>query len=276
MQIVILVLVGLFLVTSAQAASAEGRVFYDGFESGVHDPVWVDGYSDGPGIIPAAGNKGHDGTLLPKAGQRQMECWYGTANQDLWYCKNIPISTMYTNEIFIRTWMRLDQDVQHNQGSMAHLLRWVGSPGSQIAMNMVSDGSGGSVSFQADNMWQNTWPSNSPCYLGFFTGIGDRQWHKHEQYLNNATHVYKLWQDDVLICTLSIPQINVHFPAFTPLNNWGSPKPTDNNTHFYFDEIEVYSDLGTGGSGSMLNGDITQGGSSDTTPPSSPVNLRVQ
>jgi hypothetical protein len=275
MQIVILALVGLFLVTSAQSASAAGRVFYDGFESGSFGSGWADGYADGPGIIPPAGNKGHDNLVLPIAGQRQMECWY--IMPDNWYCKYIPISSLYANEIFVRVWVRLDQDVQTDQGSMSHLIRFYGE-GSGGATQVVTSllGGGGTVLFQTDAIWNSVWPSGSPIRMPFLPGLGDRKWHKYEQYINNTTHVYKIWQDDVLMGSLSTSNINVHFPAFLPLHNWGSPKPTDNNTHVYFDEVEVFSDLGTGGSGSMANGDITQGGSTSTTAPPAPTNLRVQ
>jgi hypothetical protein len=277
MQIVILALAGLFLVTSAQSVSAAGRVFYDGFESGSFGSGWADGYADGPGIIPPAGNKGHDNLVLPIAGQRQMECRYGTANTDTWFCKYIPINALYRDEIFIRLWIRLDQDVQSNQGSMAHLIRFYSGGGgaTDILTSMIGDGAG-SAQIIADALWNNVRPSGSPKYYSFSPGLGDRKWHKYELYLNNVTHVYKMWQDDVLKISLSDATINAHLPAFIPLHNWGSPKPTDNNTHVYFDEVEVFSDLGTGGSGSMANGDITQGGSTSTTAPPAPTNLRVQ
>lgn len=275
MQIVTLALVALFLVTSVQATSAAGRVFYDGFESGSFSSGWADGYADGPGIIPAADNKGHDNLLPPVVGQRQMECWYIMPNN--WYCKYIPISSLYANEIFVRVWVRLDQDVQTDQGSMGHLIRFYGE-GSGGATQVVTSllGGAGKVVFQTDAVWNSVWPAGSPISMPLLPGLGDRRWHKYEQYINNTTHTYKIWQDDVLMGSLSNPNINVHFPAFLPLHNWGSPKPTDNNTHVYFDEVEVFSDLGTGGSGSMANGDITQGGSSNIAPPASPVNLQVR
>jgi len=270
-------LVVLLGVSINQAFAAGGRVFYDGFESGSFAAGWADGYADGAGIIDPAGNQGHDNTVLPVAGQRQMECWYGTSGTNTWYCRFIPIDTLYTNEVFVRIWVRLDQDVQSDQGSMAHLIRFYGEGSGGATEVVTSILGGGNVLFQTDAVWQSVWPSNSPVTTPFNPGIGDRKWHKYEQYINNATHVYKIWQDDVLLASMSEPQITVHFPAFLPLHNWGSPKPTDNNTHVYFDEVEVFSDLGTGGSGSMANGDITQGGGPppDTTPPAAPTGVTI-
>jgi hypothetical protein len=261
-------------MATARTASASGRVFYDGFESGNFDAGWSDGWSDGPGLIPPAGNKGHDNLVLPVSGNRQMECWYGHAGTDTWFCKYISIDSLYTNEIFIRLWMRLDSDVQSNEGSMAHLLRFYAGGGgaTDILTCMIGDGAGSSQII-TDALWNGARPTNAPQYYSFSPGVGDHQWHKYELYLNNSTHLYKIWEDDVLKMSLSDPMINFHFGSFIPLHNWGSPKPTDDNTHFYFDEVEVFSDLGAGGAGSMANGDMTQG--SSTTAPSAPLNLRV-
>lgn len=246
-------------------AHAAGRVFYDGFESGSFDPGWSSGWADGDGIIPASGNKGHDNTVLPEAGNRQMECWYENPAGNTWFCNYIAIDTLYTDEIFVRLWMRLDQDVQANQGSMAHILRFYAGGGliTDVLVEMLGDNSGNVANTQliADAVWNSNRPSNSPQFYSYNPGIGDNAWHKYEMYLNNATHVYKLWQDDVLKMSLSDAMINYHFGNFIPLHNWGSPKPTDLNTHFYFDEVEVYSDLGSRTfTGTMAAGDIADTG----------------
>lgn len=233
-------------------------------QSGSLGAGWASGFADGDGTVPAANNQGHDGLYAPVAGSRMFECSYGTAGTDTWFCNYIPINALYTNEMMIRIWIRADTDVQGNQGSMAHLLRLYqgGANASDILTSMIGDSSGNEANtlMIADALWGGVRPANSPQYYQWNSGIGNHQWHKYEMYLNNSTNVYKLWEDDVLIMSVSDPMVTFHFQNFIPMHNWGSPKPTDNNTHFYFDEVEVYSDTGTGGIGSMAAGTMTQGG----------------
>jgi len=274
------VLTIILLLCNIDVHAATGRVFYDGFESGSYATGWESGFADGDGTIPAADNQGHDGLHPPVAGSRMMECRYGNASTDTWFCRYIDIDAMYTNEIFIRLWMRLDTDVQANQGSMAHLLRFYSGGSHDILTSMIGDGSGNEANTQmiTDALWSLTRPDGSPTYYDFASpGVGDREWHKYELYLNNSTNTYKIWEDDVLLMSLSDAVINVHFANFLPLHNWGTPKPTDNNTHFYFDEVEVYSDLGSGTvTGTMAGGDIALdggGGGGASTPGSMDVKL---
>lgn len=56
-------------------------------------------------------------------------------------------------------------------------------------------------------------------------------------------------------------------------SNWSDVHDAVN--YLYFDEVEIFSDTGTGGSGSMSAGTMTQGGG-DTTPPAAPTGLGVQ
>ena len=283
MQIVILVLVGLFLVTSPQTASAAGRVFYDGFESG-NTNQWND-YGAPPNnqdrcvVVTTA----TDRVLGPYAGTRMVRC---NADGTKSFPDNSEYETLvapvqnYTNEIFYRVWHRPDANVDNTVGStwkMFQIRYWDGTQStyrdlfdavSSTAPGSACHGFGNAGSYVMNSYWGGA-PGDNSC---------DRtKWSKTEYYINQATSVVKVWHNDALIRNETIPNMSGKKwnDTLRIVGNWATSHDAVN--HLYFDEVEIYTDLGTGASGSMANGDITQGGGgTSTTAPVAPMNLRVQ
>jgi hypothetical protein len=99
-------------------------------------------------------------------------------------------------------------------------------------------------------------------------------WHTIEYYLNAATGVVKVWHDHVLVRDdKGLAVGNDRWSPFYLTSNWSDAHDAVN--HLYFDEIEVFSDTGTGASGLMSDATVSVGGSQSKTP-SAPQNLGVK
>ena len=69
-------------------------------------------------------------------------------------------------------------------------------------------------------------------------------WHKVEYYFNHATGSIKVWHDGILIRNDTVSFNSQKWLPFYLTSNWSDGH--DNTNYIYFDEIEVYSDTGTG------------------------------
>lgn len=80
----------------------------------------------------------------------------------------------------------------------------------------------------------------------------------------------RIWVDDVLVHETTDHDLSLFDGGFTIDSNWSGSdgmRIHDTTNYLFFDEVEIYTDTGTGASGSMSAGTVTQGGSSDTTAP---------
>ena len=176
---------------------------------------------------------------------------------------------------------RPDSDVDQKQGSK--LFRGPGAISfSAIQFEQGADPSFLSTIFKSNNQQIGT--TNWGCGSGFRNG----QWHQFEIYLLKSTAgssngLARIWTDDQF-CWEAInqntddPQGAEYWDEFHMMSNWSISEvgwDHDAANHIYWDEFEIYSDTGTGGTGSLSTGTVTQGGS-DTTAPAAPTGLGVQ
>jgi hypothetical protein len=153
-------------------------------------------------------------------------------------------------------------------GNENELYTFYASPGSSPETLMASNGGIGMPTFWSSaeaTVVKNTW--------------NKFEWYAKEGDASNGK--VKLWVNDVLVWDWTGNTVSAggSWSPFRIGNNWsgGSPgsRDHDTNNHMYVDEVEIFSDTGTGATGSMSAGTITQGGS-DTTPPAAPTGLGVQ
>ena len=180
----------------------------------------------------------------------------------------IPTSN-YSNELFIRVRVRLDSDHDTSFGSAKKLLRmfyWDGNSATyKDSFEVVY---GGAFGYQCNS------GNGGDCNAYWGDASGDNtgtpgSWHKVEQYFNSATGQVKIWHDGVLVKDQMVGKTGNKWTPFYLTSNWSDAHDASN--HVYFDEVEVYSDNGTGASGSLSNATVSGGGSSASNGGSSPV-----
>jgi len=247
---------------------AAGRVFYDGFESGVVNAAWR---SDGGSPLCSVVSSSVDGLAGPYAGTKMVSCNHSTsANFD-----NLVLDTnTYNDELFIRTRVRVDRDMDRTVGSSKKILRffyWTGSVYHDM-FAIIRPASGlNNESHSQLNVTEDT-------YWGGASGdntANSSSWHKVECYIRQSTGAMKVWHDGVLVRNESgLNYVGVKWSPFYITSNFADAH--DGSNHVYFDEFEVFSDLGTGATGLMSSATITQGGTaqSTATAPAAPSNLQ--
>lgn len=240
---------------SGNHAQAAGRVFYDGFESGSVDAAWR---SDGGSPFCSVVSTSLDGVTGAYAGSKMVRCAHGVEDSSVF--DNLVLDTdNYTDELFLRTKVRVDQDMDKTTGSGKKILRW-----------FVWDG----VSTYHDlyEIIRQTNGLNNECHSQFNVtentywgdAVGDNTavtsgWHEVEYYIKHSTGQIKVWHDGVLIRNESgLNFVGAQWSPFYLTSNFSDTHDATN--HVYFDEFEVYSDAGTGATGTMAAGDIVQGG----------------
>ncbi len=82
----------------------------------------------------------------------------------------------------------------------------------------------------------------------------------------------KVWHDGVLVRNDVAPFNGAKWSPFWLTSNWEDSHDAVN--YVYFDDVEVYSDVGTGATGLMSDATITAFGTSTARLPA-PTNLRV-
>jgi hypothetical protein len=239
---------------------AAGRVFYDGFEDGTTNK-WLpfDLRPKCPVVTASV-----DGVLGPYAGTRMARC---NAASGMTY-ETLHLLTTYNDELFLRVRFRRDQDMNaaqktirfYQQGPYHDMFEICGHP--QNANNNAGN--------------PNDNPNDYfPTYWGEAPGDNTNlpnSWHKIEYYIRQSTGTFKVWHDGILIRNDSgYDYVGVKWTHFYLASNGDA---TDGNEHTYYDEFEVFSDLGTGASGQMSDATISSGSGSQTVP-NPPQNAQV-
>jgi hypothetical protein len=250
------------------SAFAAGRVFYDGFESG-NTSLWSNDSTRNPCQVVTSATDGVTGSF---AGSRMLRCndngsvaWDSPSAYETLALPNVS----YNKELFVRTRLRVDQNFQKTSGSPKKILRifnWTGVTNLYNDLfSAVSTGSG----------LRNEGVAGGQT-LGTYWGASDNTagtsaWHKVEFYISTSG-VIKVWHDGTLVRNDSgFPTGNAKWLPFTITSNWSDSH--DSTNHIYFDEFEVFTDNGTGATGSMSSGTVSASGS--PVPISAPTNLRV-
>lgn len=239
---------------------AAGRVFLDDFEDDTTSKWSQDDFRNKCTVVTSAA----DGIAGPYAGSRMVRCnWNGTvAWNDPAAYSTLKLSTNnYTDELFIRTRIRVDQNVNmegkllriyYSSGGVYHDLFGAVHAGANSLTNAANVTTGALPTYWGGANGDKTQDSSS--------------WHKVEYYFKRSTGTLKVWHDGVLIRNDTGKNFdNVKWSPFYLLSN--AAAPFDSSNYVYFDNVEVFSDLGSGASGSMADASITAGG---PTPLSAP------
>lgn len=266
-RILVSIVCGLSLyVAGAAVSSAAGRVFYDGFEDGTADAWTADIFNPTKCSIVTTSVDGVQGTY---AGTYMAQCNYQT-NGD-WPTMLLTTSD-YTNELFLRMRLRLDENVNRtgtlngSDGPAAFkLLRYYhnGSPYHDLFPIAGHNQTGFNTCWNAND-------SDAGCEYGQGGGAGETSqdsstWHEMEYYINQSAGTIKVWHDGTLVVNTTGHDFGGRkWTSFSVQSN-GESSATDNTNNWYLDDFEVYSDNGTGGTGSMSDGTITQDGGDGTT-----------
>ncbi len=253
----------LLMLLVPPSVDAAGRVFYDGFEDGTTNAWVADGSRNKCTVVTSALDAG----LGPYAGTKMAQCnWNGEVSfsDPESYLTLKLTSWSYTEEMFVRFRVRYDADVDQVNGGKAMRLE-DGNNGMYWGVDMSSP----TDDFTA--YWEFIDGVQSPgsyVYWGNGENMGNGQWHKVEIYIlarTNTTGALRIWVDDTLVKELTgikTTGSGQHWYPMYVMSNWSSNPgwEHDANNHVYWDEMEIYSDTGTGGTGTMSDASITQGG----------------
>lgn len=258
------------LLVGSNDLHAQGRVFYDNFEANQTNQ-WSYEYSKCTTATTAAdGGSPRSGTFMAKCNWNGVAAWNSNDNRS----SLLLPSWRYTNEFFLRVWVRHDANVDNVDGSK--LLRMSGAypehsmylaarPGPEMFAYWegVGDGVRGPLTYNG--------------------GMWDRRWHKIEIYHKNNTigktdGILRLWNDGVLRIDYrgkTRSSKGIPWDSLTLMSNWSSNPGWEHDAlnNVYWDDIEIYSDLGTGATGSMASATISA--SPQLSLPAPPTNARV-
>ena len=268
------------LLLSVSSALASGRVFYDGWEAG-NTSQWVqDGSRNKCNAVTSAA----DGGVGPLSGAYMVRCnWNGVVvwNDPAAY-ETLRLSSLGFSggsELFLRFYLRVDNNAKDHPAWGPKIWRLAAANDLSFwAMNFRDGSATGSLYNNVGNQIGGT-------FWGGLSTLSNGQWHKYELYIKNGTTdgTARYWEDDQM--QWEAVNVNTSQPggvgAWAPFymsSNWsGAPGCCDHDTtnYLYWDDFEIYSDTGSGGSGLMSAGTMTQGGG-DTTPPAAPTGLGVQ
>lgn len=279
----LLMVIACVSVTSAHAA---GRVFYDNFESGNTNQWSTDEPHNKCVVVSAA----HD-TGAPHSGNKMLECnWNGTVawNDPASYSTVVlpQESWKYSREFLIRLWLRYDADVDHVNGNkVLRLYPWSNDHLDSFYVAAHMDWAGQPLFLYWE--WINGSPG--PEFWGQGTHLGDTMWHKLEIYVKHnetgkSDGALKVWLDGALV------QQAANIASIGPGSSWGPLYLVSNwttipgwehdaNNHVYWDDVEIFSDLGTGGVGQMSDASISSSGvasAARATVPDPPNGVTVQ
>ena len=270
------VLVVLSPLALMDASHAAGRVFFDDFEDGTTNKWAQDDFRNKCAVVTSAA----DGIAGPYAGSRMARCnWNGTVawNDPATYESLAINSISYTNEIFYRVRLRVDKNTDRTNGSPLKMLRiyyWDGNQATYRDMfedvipgdSLSNRGNAGSTALST------YWGDASGDNTGSSSG-----WHTVEYYFNNASGQIKVWHDGILIRNNTVSLNSQKWLPFYLTSNWSDAH--DSTNYVYFDNIEIYSDTGSGTTGLMSDASISSSSSSSSssnlTTLNPPQSLRV-
>lgn len=260
---------------------AAGRVFFDNFESG-NTNAWS---ADTSGNKCTATRTSVD-QRAPRSGSYMAECnWNGVVawNDPQNFSALVLRSWDYSREFLIRFWFRYSSDVDRKMGNkLMRLLSQDGSHSFYVAAQMERTNGPLFV------YWESMGGRSGPLSYGDGTVAGDGNWHKVEIYMkhNNAGQsdgVVKVWLDGSIVSqgtNLVTASSGARWYPFYLMSNWSNNPgwEHDANNHVYWDDVEVFSDTGSGASGSMADATISvSGGSAPSgSTPSAPGSLTVR
>lgn len=245
----------------ADISYAAGRVFFDDFEDGTTNKWSQDDFHNKCAVVTSAA----DGIAGPYAGSRMVRCnWDGTVdwNAPAVYESLKIISVSYTNEIFYRVRLRVDKNTDRTDGSPLKILRIYYWDGNQSTYRDIFEvvQSGDSLSNRGDGRIITT------TYWGGASGdntSSTSEWHKVEYYFNHATGKIRVWHDGVMIRDDTASFGSQRWLPFYLTSNWSDSHDATN--YIYFDNIEIYSDTGSGATGLLSDASISSGSGSQPT-----------
>jgi hypothetical protein len=241
-----------------------GRVFHDDFESGNADK-WQMEYEKAVIVQTAKdGGSPHSGSHMAEGN------WNGLPGQETRSGLYLP-SWEYTNEFLVRFWLRYDQDVDKVGGNK--VVRIAGTyPNHSFYCAAAMEKPNG-VLFA---YWESIGGVAGPIlYDG--PPAGDCQWHRYDVYTKHHSPgqedgIVRLFLDgQVVLEGVNIKSYAEGFKwgEFVFMSNWSSNPgwEHDGENHAYLDDVEIFSDAGTGGTGSMADGTAQAGADVITEPP---------
>lgn len=261
-------LLTVLLVLLAADSHAAGLQRSEGFESYATGTLTAGilvtpGYweQDNGRIFPDIVTSALDAGAGPHGGSKMVRFNYDTTNPSTGWSSLHQVSAgiSFTNEIFYRWWVRFDADHGlSNLGSQRKFGRiFVTTPAYNDIFLEVSPGF-----FITIVLVNGDYPG-----VQHSLGLTPTGWNQVELYISKSptAGVVKLWINDTLVesytglNTSAAPWLD-----FYPVSNWGDVENSGYlsgvDNHLYLDDFEVYSDAGTGATGSMADGTITQGG----------------
>lgn len=242
--------------------SAQGRIFYDGFESG-DTSLWSQADFRNRCQVVAASQ---DGIAGPFSGTKMLKCndngslaWNDPAAFESLMLDNLS----YQNELFIRVRVRADASLERTGVSGKKILRFFNWTGNASTYNDLFETLYPSSGLTNEGVAGGT---QLQTYWGGAAGdlsANSNSWHKVEYYISTAGTI-KVWHDGVLVRDNGgLPTGNAKWLPFYITSNWADSHGSTNNV--YFDDFEVFSDLGSGFTGSMTNASIQTTATINTT-----------
>jgi hypothetical protein len=241
------------------SAHAAGLVFADDFESGGTSKWSQDGVRSMCTVVGAARDGG-----MPHGGTNMLECnWNGTAvwnGPDAYSTVMLPQNAWgYKSEFFIRIWVRYDKDVTHTMGGK--ILRLYPPDVLDdffIVAQMNLPGGPAMVD------WGMLSGKQGKVFWGEGTSLGDHSWHKIEVYMKaspGADGIARVWIDGTLRQNLTNRPTVAADHTWGPLylmSNWSNNPGWEHgaNNCVYLDDVEIYTDEGSGATGSMSDASI--------------------
>jgi len=270
-----LLLFAIFCVPCTPSFAA-GVVFSDGFEDGTTNKWQRDGSRD---LCPVV-ERSVDG-VPSHSGKFMLECnWNGLVpwNDSAAYSTVQLASWPYQAEFLVRLWVRFASDVTPHEGSK--ILRMAPGDGKTdffiIQPNMRA----------SDRPIQFSWVLNNkqmPSFWGNGHTIGDGKWHRVEIYVKEnhrgaSDGVARVWLDGALLQEL-VNEVTIapsgHWASLHLMSNWSNNPGWDHGAHNHvnWDDIQIFSDAGTGASGNMHDATVAGGNPGEPDPPEK---VRVQ
>lgn len=252
---------------SAIEATAAGRVFFDDSEAG-NTNLWN---QDGTHPRCTSVTTAADGLQGPYAGSRMIRCNADGVGGD--YETLASPSFTAPNEVLYRYRVRVDSNHDDTFGSthkLSRIFTFNGDTGAFVDTYSMVPGLGNHGMY--NDMLVDGARGGGSLYWG--DAVGDTTanpatWHTIEYYLNKTTGVGRVWHDDILVRDHTFGPIAGELGEngdFYITSNWEDSHDATN--YVYFDNVEIFTNLGTGGVGSMSDGTMTQGagGGQEATP----------
>lgn len=268
---------GLVTLLSTAPAGGASRTFFDDFESG-NTLLWdQDFIGNTPRPRCMVVTTAVDGVKGPFAGARMASCNAPTGDSDWETLKIKPF--VIGDEVFYRYRVRADLDHDDTFGSthkIGRIFHYHGDTNQYVDI-MSMFGPVESNQGMYNDLLVDGERANGVNYWG--DAMGDNTadpsgWHTVEYYCRRSTGLCRVWHDDIMVRNYTFGPIVGGLgndAEFFLTSNWGDAH--DLNNHVYFDNVEIFTDLGTGAVGSMADGTIAV--SPDPVAPAAPMNLMI-